>query len=77
MCHTFELIEFWSRLPGTRLVEAREPTGPPSEAEALREFQQLQMLVPEVGGGGPGPIPEHLREAIRWAEQMKDEHGLN
>jgi hypothetical protein len=79
------LLEYWRRVnkrerqaaKGKSVVEEEpeqqaEPRAEPlTEAEAESQFAQAQAMF-EMGGR----IPEHLREAIRWAEAEKEKRGI-
>ena len=43
-----------------------------TEHDALSQFSSLQAVMP-----GISPIPERLREAIRWAEMAKSKRRTN
>jgi len=55
------------------------PFVPLSENVAEGQFQTLRsMMVGPAGNTGEvGSIPEHLRDAIRWAEAEKEKRGMN
>jgi hypothetical protein len=55
----------------------QQPWAPPSEKDAESQFAMTQMLVPMGMVGRENRIPEHLRDAIRWAEEQKEKRGLN
>jgi hypothetical protein len=50
---------------------------PPTEAIAESQFALTQAMVPPGLVGREARIPEHYREAIRWAEFEKEKRGLH
>jgi len=58
-------------------IGTSEPAWQPlDEAAAESQFAMAQLMVPP-SVLGRSTIPEHLRDAIRWAEAEKEKRGLN
>ena len=59
--------------------EERMPWMPLSENVAEGQFQAMRsMMVGPAGANAEvASIPEHLREAIRWAESEKEKRGIH
>jgi hypothetical protein len=89
LVRALDLLEYWRRehrRQQRRQERAQEKTEeapratdvPLTENIAEGQFNALKTLM--TGGGGAdasvAKIPEHLREAIRWAEAEKEKRGL-
>ncbi len=73
LCRAVEMVEFLSRAPGEE-IEEDEPATPVSEMDG-RGLAEIQSLMGT--GINVVPMPQRLKDAIGWAEEMKKKHGIN
>lgn len=80
-CDVAELLVYWRHEPPPHVLLAMRYLGPakgpgkrgkagPTEAEARGDMQQLSALM----GQQARPLPPHLKQAIRDAEELKKQH---
>jgi hypothetical protein len=93
MCNALDLLEYWRRVnrleeqaaktgkTPVEMAEAEEqyPARLPSEQQMEGQFGALTQIMSGPGGANAqvSKIPEHLREAIRWAEEEKGKRGMS
>jgi hypothetical protein len=70
LCRILELFKVWNRgLRGETALTKRHAV---SEKDALEDFKAAQAMMP-----GVSKIPSPLRDAIKWAEEMKSKRKAN
>lgn len=93
LCRAIELLEYWRREAKAQLDAMKQTGRKPSVEEDIEvpEFNQPDEdtltgqfnAMPRANAMQPGfdqnisRIPQHLRDMIMWAEEVKAKRGLN
>lgn len=73
LCRAIELIGFLQRgRTGHASIEEYETPHEVSPEEQDRQFAFMQSVM-----GGASVLPPELKDAIKWAEDLKKQHKMN